>query len=42
MDAISIAKEKNPARHTYLITVQEDQMDKEGKEEKGERGEKGS
>lgn len=41
-DAMSIAKGKTPARHTYLFTVQEEQMDKEGKEEKGERGEKGS
>ena len=39
---MSITKEKNPARHTYLVTVQEEQMDKEGKEEKVERGEKGS
>lgn len=35
--AISIVKGKNPAKHTYLFTVQEKQMDKE---EKGERGKK--
>lgn len=37
IDAMSIAKGKNPARHTYLFTVQDEQMDKEGKEEKGEK-----
>lgn len=40
--AMSITIGKTPARHTYLFTVQEEQMDKEGKEEKGERGKKGS
>lgn len=39
--AISIVKGKTPAKHTYLFTVQEKQMDKERKEEKGERGKKG-
>lgn len=40
--AISIAKGKTPAKHTYLFTVQEKQMDKERKGEKGERGKKDS
>lgn len=30
--AMSIAKGKTPAKHTYLFTVQEKQMDKEGRE----------
>lgn len=34
---MSITIGKTPARHTYLFTVQEEQMDKEGKEEKGEK-----
>lgn len=37
IDAMSIAKGKTPARHAYLFTVQDEQMDKEGKEEKGEK-----
>lgn len=37
IDDISIAKGKTPVRHTYLFTVQDEQMDQEGKEEKGEK-----
>lgn len=29
---MSIAKGKTPAKHTYLFTIQEKQMDKEGRE----------
>lgn len=35
---MSITKRKTPARHAYLFTVPEEQMDNEGKEEKEERG----